>query len=103
MLSSLRRLLRGYSCGRGQGGGCHHSLTPPQKSRVIAALQRKGHVVGYLGVGINDAPPLHVADVGCVLAVAWRQVDHECQNASVTDEANLTFAGFLETPQPQER
>jgi magnesium-transporting ATPase (P-type) len=30
-----------------------------------------------------------------VLAVAWRQVDHGCQNASVTDEADLTFAGFL--------
>jgi P-type Mg2+ transporter len=39
-------------------------VTPPQKSRVIAALRRKGHVVGYLGDGINDAPPLHVADVG---------------------------------------
>jgi P-type Mg2+ transporter len=39
-------------------------VTPPQKSRIIAALRRKGHVVGYLGDGINDAPPLHLADVG---------------------------------------
>jgi Mg2+-importing ATPase len=39
-------------------------VTPPQKSRIIGALRRKGHVVGYLGDGINDAPPLHVADVG---------------------------------------
>ena len=39
-------------------------VTPPQKSRIIAALRRKGHVVGYLGDGINDAPPLHAADVG---------------------------------------
>jgi len=39
-------------------------VTPPQKSRVIAALRRKGHVVGYLGDGINDAPSLHAADVG---------------------------------------
>jgi len=38
--------------------------TPPQKSRVIAALRRKGNVVGYLGDGVNDAPPLHAADVG---------------------------------------
>lgn len=38
-------------------------VTPPQKSRIIAALRRKGHVVGYLGDGINDAPPLHIADV----------------------------------------
>jgi Mg2+-importing ATPase len=39
-------------------------VTPPQKSRIIAALRRQGHVVGYLGDGINDAPSLHAADVG---------------------------------------
>ena len=39
-------------------------VTPPQKSRIIAALRRKGHVVGYLGDGINDAPSLHAADIG---------------------------------------
>jgi Mg2+-importing ATPase len=39
-------------------------VTPPLKSRVIATLRRKGHVVGYLGDGINDAPSLHAADVG---------------------------------------
>jgi len=39
-------------------------VTPPQKSRIISALRRKGHVVGYLGDGINDAPSLHAADVG---------------------------------------
>jgi P-type Mg2+ transporter len=39
-------------------------ITPPQKARIIASLRRKGHVVGYLGDGINDAPPLHAADVG---------------------------------------
>ena len=39
-------------------------VTPEQKSRVVRALQAGGHVVGYLGDGINDAPPLHVADVG---------------------------------------
>jgi Mg2+-importing ATPase len=39
-------------------------VTPPQKSRIIATLRRKGHIVGYIGDGINDAPPLHAADVG---------------------------------------
>jgi Mg2+-importing ATPase len=39
-------------------------VTPPQKSRIITALRHKGHVVGYLGDGINDAPSLHAADVG---------------------------------------
>ena len=39
-------------------------LTPSQKERVIIALQRKGHVVGFLGDGINDSPALKAADVG---------------------------------------
>ncbi|MDK1491246.1 magnesium-translocating P-type ATPase [Sinorhizobium sp. 7-81] len=39
-------------------------IDPNQKERVIEALRRAGHVVGYLGDGINDAPALHQADVG---------------------------------------
>jgi Mg2+-importing ATPase len=39
-------------------------VTPAQKARVIRALRRRGHVVGYLGDGINDAPSLHAADAG---------------------------------------
>jgi P-type Mg2+ transporter len=39
-------------------------VTPVQKNRIILALRRRGHVVGYLGDGINDAPSLHTADVG---------------------------------------
>jgi Mg2+-importing ATPase len=39
-------------------------VAPAQKNRVILALKRRGHVVGYLGDGINDAPSLHSADVG---------------------------------------
>jgi Mg2+-importing ATPase len=39
-------------------------VNPAQKNRIIAALRARGHVVGYLGDGINDAPALHTADVG---------------------------------------
>jgi P-type Mg2+ transporter len=39
-------------------------LTPDQKARVILALRRGGHVVGFLGDGINDGPALRTADVG---------------------------------------
>ena len=39
-------------------------MNPGQKDRVILALKRRGHVVGYLGDGVNDAPPLHSSDVG---------------------------------------
>jgi P-type Mg2+ transporter len=39
-------------------------LTPAQKERVVRALHAKGHVVGFLGDGINDSLALKVADVG---------------------------------------
>ncbi len=38
-------------------------LTPLQKTRILQALQRNGHTVGFLGDGINDAPALRDADV----------------------------------------
>jgi Mg2+-importing ATPase len=39
-------------------------VDPQQKERIVRALQRVGHAVGYLGDGINDAPSLHAADIG---------------------------------------
>jgi Mg2+-importing ATPase len=39
-------------------------LSPLQKEHIIIALQKRGHVVGYLGDGINDAPSMRASDVG---------------------------------------
>lgn len=39
-------------------------LTPDQKARIIQLLRHRNHIVGYLGDGINDAPPLKAADIG---------------------------------------
>jgi len=39
-------------------------VSPAQKQMVLRALQKRGHVVGYVGDGINDAPSLPTADVG---------------------------------------
>ena len=44
--------------------GIFAKLAPAQKEQIIHALQSKGHVVGFMGDGINDAPALKAADVG---------------------------------------
>lgn len=45
-------------------------VDPQQKERIVCALQRQGHAVGYMGDGINDAPALHAADVGISVSQA---------------------------------
>jgi Mg2+-importing ATPase len=46
------------------GTDVYARLSPTHKKRVVQALQKKGHVVGFMGDGINDAPALRAADVG---------------------------------------
>jgi Mg2+-importing ATPase len=45
-------------------------VDPGQKERIITALKRAGHVVGFLGDGINDAPAMHVADTSLSVETA---------------------------------
>jgi len=45
-------------------------VSPAQKNRIILALKRRGHVVGFMGDGINDAPSLHAADIGISVVTA---------------------------------
>jgi len=71
-------------------------VTPPQKSRVIQALRSRGHVVGYLGDGINDAPSLHSADVGISVADAV-DVAREAADLILLDtDLEVVHGGVLE-------
>jgi Mg2+-importing ATPase len=45
-------------------------VSPAQKNRIVLALKHRGHVVGFMGDGINDAPSLHAADVGISVSSA---------------------------------
>ncbi|HEU0119456.1 MAG TPA: magnesium-translocating P-type ATPase [Bryobacteraceae bacterium] len=80
-------------------------VDPNQKERIIRALQKTGHTVGYMGDGINDAPALHAADVGIsvdsAVDVAKESADFVLleQDLNVLrqgiDEGRRTFANTL--------
>jgi Mg2+-importing ATPase len=48
-------------------------VDPDQKRRIIAALRHRGHVVGFMGDGVNDAPAIHTAHVGISVAGATEE------------------------------
>ena len=52
------------ACGAVEETTVFAEVDPNEKERIILALKKRGHVVGYMGDGINDAPSLHSADVG---------------------------------------
>ena len=80
-------------------------VDPGQKERIIRALRHAGHVVGYLGDGINDAPALHAADVGIsvdtAVDVARESADFVLLQHDLTvltraiDEGRRVFANTL--------
>ena len=80
-------------------------VDPNQKERIILALQKTRHVVGYMGDGINDAPALHAADVGIsvdtAVDVAKEAADFVLLKKDLAilrqgiDEGRLTFANTI--------
>ena len=72
-------------------------VSPEQKKRIIIALQKNGHTVGYMGDGINDAPSLKAADVGIsvnnAVNVAKDSADLILMHKSLHDLTNGVIQG----------
>jgi Mg2+-importing ATPase len=71
-------------------------VSPAQKGRVIAALKRAGHTVGYLGDGVNDAPPLHAADVGLSVDTAVDVAREAAEMILLRHDLKVLHDGVLE-------
>ena len=71
-------------------------VNPAQKDRIIRALKRRGHVVGYLGDGINDAPPLHSADVGLSVDTAVDVAKESADIILLDRDLGVLHEGVLE-------
>jgi P-type Mg2+ transporter len=71
-------------------------VTPAQKHRLILALKARGHVVGFLGDGINDAPSLHAADVGVSVANAVDVAKDAAEIILLEHSLKVLHQGILE-------
>ena len=71
-------------------------LSPGQKNRIIRALKSRGHVVGFLGDGINDAPSLHAADVGISVAGAVDVARDAADIILLEHGLNVLHGGIIE-------
>jgi Mg2+-importing ATPase len=71
-------------------------VSPGQKNRIIRALKSRGHVVGFLGDGINDAPSLHAADVGISVAGAVDVAKDAADIILLEHALNVLHSGIVE-------
>ena len=71
-------------------------VAPAQKNQIILALKKRGHVVGYLGDGINDAPSLHSADVGISVDSAVDVAKEAADMILLEHDLGVLHAGVLE-------
>lgn len=71
-------------------------ISPIQKQRIIIALKTRGHVVGYLGDGINDAPSLHSADVGISVAGAVDIARESADIILLKQDLSVLLNGIIE-------
>lgn len=71
-------------------------MNPLQKERIVKQLKNNGHVVGYMGDGVNDSPSLHIADVGISVNTATDIAKEAADIILLERSLKVIYEGVLE-------